>query len=384
MIPLNEPVFDKEDVKIVNKCISSGWVSSAGKNIEKFENKIAEYTGSRYAVACINGTSAIHISLLVSGVKPNTEIIVPSLTFIATINAIKYSNCDPIFMDSGNDYCLDVNKTIEFINIHTKIKKIGSKKYCINTKTNKIISGIIPVHVFGNAVNLDKLILVCKNNNIKVIEDAAESLGTVYTNGKYKSKHCGTIGDLGCISFNGNKIITSGGGGIILTNNRIFAEKAKYLINQSKDDPINFIHNNVGYNYRLSNLHASLGLSQLKKINLVIKKKKIVYDNYKKLLSNNYNYSLMESQNHCNTNKWLNILLIKNNNIDIKAIISKMLRNNISVRPIWYPNHLQIPYKKNQRFKISNTNKLLKTSLCLPSSSSLSIKDINKIIKLLP
>ena len=245
MIPLNEPTFDKKDIDIVKKCFSSGWVSSAGKNIDKFEKKISEYTGSKYAIACINGTSAIHISILVSGAIPGSEIIVPSLTFIAIINAIKYSNCDPIFMDSNNNFCLDIDKTIDFIKNHTKIKIKDQKKYCINKKTNKIISAIIPVHVFGNAVRLEKLITICNKYNIKVIEDAAESLGTTYITGKYKNKHCGTIGTLGCLSFNGNKIITTGGGGIILTNSKILAEKSKYLINQSKDDPINFIHNNT-------------------------------------------------------------------------------------------------------------------------------------------
>lgn len=384
MIALNEPTFDKTDIDIVKKCISSGWVSSAGKNIDKFEKKISDYTGSKYAIACINGTSAIHISILLSGAMPGSEIIVPSLTFIATINAIKYSNCEPIFMDSNNNFCLDVDKTIDFIKNHTKIKIKNKKKYCINKKTNKIISAIIPVHVFGNAVRLEKLITICNNYNIKIIEDAAESLGTTYTAGKYKNKHCGTIGTLGCLSFNGNKIITTGGGGIILTNSKTLSEKAKYLINQSKDDPINFIHNNIGYNYRLSNLHASLGLSQLNKINVILNKKKFVYNTYRKLLENKSHYSLMSSPNFCNTNKWLNILLIKNNSINLKDLIDKMLVNKISVRPIWYPNHLQVPYKKNQSFKITNTMKLLKTSICLPSSATLNIKEINKIIDLLP
>ena len=384
MISLNEPKFDENDKKAIKECIESGWVSSVGKNIEKFENRISNYTKSPYAIACINGTSALHISMVLSGVASNTEVITPSLTFIATINAIKYSGANPIFMDSDHSYCINVNKTIEFIKNNTIIKKINNKEICFNKKTNKIIKALIIVNVFGNATKLDELVNLCKSYNISLIEDATESLGTIYTKGKYKNKHCGTIGLFGCLSFNGNKIITSGGGGMILTKSKLLAKKARYLINQSKDDPINFIHNNIGYNYRLSNLHASLGLSQFKKIQYILNKKRFIHNLYKKLILKNINYSIMTAPDYCDSNNWLNILIIKNNKIKLKNIIKIMQKNKISVRPLWYPNHLQKPFIKYQNYKIKNTLKLLSSSICLPSSYILTVKEIHKIIKLLP
>ena len=207
-ISLHEPQLRGNEESYLKDCIKSNWLSSSGKFVKLFEKKIAQYTNSKFAIACVNGTAALQLSLHLAGVKPGHEVIAPTITFIAAINAIKYNGANPVFMDS-DDYCnIDINKTIEFINFHTYFKK----GFSYNKKTNKKISALVVVHVYGNPVNLEKLVIICKKRNIKIIEDSSESLGSFYTKGKLKGKHSGTVGFLGCLSFNVNKIITSGGG----------------------------------------------------------------------------------------------------------------------------------------------------------------------------
>ncbi|MCK4826699.1 aminotransferase class I/II-fold pyridoxal phosphate-dependent enzyme, partial [bacterium] len=256
LIPLSVPSIQGNEWKYIKECLDSEWVSSAGKYVDKFEEEICRYTGAKYAVACVNGTAALHVSLKLVGVQPADEVIVPTLTFIAPVNVVRYLNAEPIFMDADDYYNIDAQKTIQFIKNESEFRN----GFTYNKKTGKRISAIIPVHVFGNAVNLEELIPICKKRNIKIIEDATESLGTAYTKGKFAGKHTGTIGDIGCFSFNGNKIITTGGGGMIVTNNPGYAQKARYLTTQAKDDKIHYIHNDIGYNYRLTNIQAALGV----------------------------------------------------------------------------------------------------------------------------
>ena len=278
MIRLHEPLLIGNEWKYVKKCLNQGWVSSAGKSIDLFEKKIAKYTGARYAVACINGTAALQISLKLINVKKGDEVIVPSLTFIAPINAIHYNGAKPIFMDNDKNFTIDINKTIDFLNKETRTvekKTIANNStVTINKRTGNRIVALIIIHVFGNAVKLDNLVNLCRKKNIVIIEDAAESIGTFYTSGKFKNKHTGTVGKIGCLSFNGNKIITTGGGGMMLTDSLKIAKKAKYLTTQAKDDSIYSIHNEIGYNFRLTNIQAALGLAQLESLSAYIKKKK--------------------------------------------------------------------------------------------------------------
>ena len=268
MIDLHSPYIHKNAINYFKKCVKSGWVSTGGKFVSLFEKKISKFTGAKYAVACNSGTSALHISLKLAGINSGDEIIVPTITFVASINAVLYNSCSPIFMDCDNFFNIDVKKTIKFLSDNT-IKK---KNYTYNKKTQKKISAIIITHVWGNAVDIDDLLKECKKRNIKIIEDASESLGTRY---KKNKKHTGTLGLFGILSFNANKIITTGSGGMILTNNYNLAKLAKYYTTQAKDNPIYFVHNNIGYNYRMSNISAALGLSQIKQINFFLKKKKM-------------------------------------------------------------------------------------------------------------
>ena len=224
MIPLSVPSLKGNELKYVTKCIKTEWISSSGKFVKTFEDKVSSYLGTKHAIACINGTSALQVSLRILGVSPNDEVIVPTITCVAPVNAIIYNNAKPIFMDCDEFFNIDVNKTIEFIKKNTIFKK----KHSYNKKTKKRISAIIPVHVWGNDVDLEKLLLICKKRNIAILEDASESFGTKYINGKIKNKYTGTVGKIGCISFNGNKIITTGGGGMILTNDKKMAKRARY------------------------------------------------------------------------------------------------------------------------------------------------------------
>ena len=377
MIPLSEPNFIGNELKYLKKCIQSGMISSVGNYVNLFEKKIIKLTGSKYAVACINGTSALQICLKLCGVKKNHEVIVPTISFVASVNAIKYNLADPVFMDVDNFFNIDENKTIEFLNNNTFQKN----NYCFNSRTNRRISAIIIVHMYGNAASISRLALVCKKKNIKIVEDAAESLGTKYKFGKLKGKHTGTIGEMGAISFNGNKIITSGGGGMILTNKKNLMKKAKYYTTQAKDDVTNYIHNEIGYNFRLSNLHSAVGLAQLEKFKLIMNKKKKIHNNYKNLIEKKIpnTGSIYDTPNYSINNFWLNILRTKNK--DHKKIISYLKEKKIVARPIWYPNHLQKMYNKCERYRITNAQKLLKQSVCLPSSWNLKNTQIKQIIK---
>ena len=380
-IPLSVPSLNGNELQYVKECIDTEWVSSAGKYVDLFEQKIAEYTGSKYVIACVNGTAAIQVSLRLAGVGAGDEVIVSTLTFIASVNAITYNNAKPIFIDADKYYNIDAEKTIEFIKNETVFKN----GITYNKKTNNKIAAIIPVHVWGNACWLDELVELCNKQNIAIVEDAAESLGTFYNAGKYKGKHAGTIGKLGCLSFNGNKIITTGGGGMILTDVKTLEEKAKYLSTQAKDDPIRYIHDEVGYNFRLTNIQAALGVAQLEQLPAILKRKKEIYDFYQSKIENIEGLSLSKVPDYADNNHWLNLLKIDSKvyNQDREVLMKRLEGNGIQTRPVWKLNHEQKPYKDYQHFKVEKAKELVKNSLCLPSSANLSNENLNKIVSVL-
>ena len=378
-IGIHEPHFIGNEINYLSKCIKDNWVSTSGKYLKLFQEKIKKITKSKFAIPVLNGTIGLHLSLMLSNVKKGDEVIVPTITFIATINAIKYVGAEPIFMDVDQYLNIDEEKCIEFIVKHTKFKKNCS----INKKTGRIIKALIVVHTFGNAAKFEKLFLICKKRKIKLIEDAAESIGTKYTKNKFKNKHTGTIGDFGVLSFNGNKIITSGNGGVVLTNSKKDYKKANYLIDQAKDDKINFIHHNVGFNYRLTNISAAIGLAQLEKLDFYLRRKKNIREYYNKKIGKIRGLDLMKTPSYARNNYWLNLLKVdqKYMKTGAKSIIKKLNNMNYQLRPVWYPNHLQKPYKKNFSYKIHNARELIKNLICLPSGSRLKKNDIDKIIK---
>ena len=312
--------------------------------------------------------------------KKNDEVLVPTLTFISSVNAIVLNGASPIFMDVDDFHNIDADKTINFLKENTFFKN----GYTFNKRSKKRIKALIIVHVWGNAANLYKLLKFCKKKNIDIVEDAAESLGTKYSVSSLKNKHTGTLGRVGCISFNGNKIITTGGGGMLLTNEKKLNKLARYYFNQAKDDTVKSIHNDIGFNYRISNIQAALGIAQLKKINFFIQKKKMIRKTYQKLINKLDNFTLEKSPDYSLNNNWMNVVKFKRSNkLNTENLVKYFYKHKIQVRPIWFLNHMQKPYKVYEKYKITNAKKIIDNCLCLPSSSNLKILEIKKICKLL-
>lgn len=379
-IPLCEPYLKGKELNFLNQCIKTNWLSESGQFVSQFENKVKDFTNTKYAAAFVNATSSLHLALKVVGCENNNEVIVPTITFIAPINAVIYNNCFPIFMDSDNFFNIDEEKCIKFLKEETYFKN----GHTYNKNTKRIIKAIIIVHVWGNGANFDNLYSVCKKMNIKIIEDASESLGTFYGKGKFAGKHSGTIGDIGCISFNTNKIITCGSGGMIITKNKSFYKKLKYLSTQAKNNSFYYVHNEIGYNYRLNNLNAAIGLAQIDNIIKILNKKKQIAEYYKKNINYKDGLSILENPEGVKGNNWMNILKIeKNYKLNKEALIRKFIKNNIEVRPVWKLNHTQKQFKKFQSYNIRNAYTLYNSSLCLPSSTGISKKNLDKVIGVL-
>ena len=370
---LSEPSFCGNEKKYLNDCIDSGWVSSAGDYVNQFEESIAKYTGVKHAIAMVSGTASIHLSLKIAGVHSGHEVIAPTLTFIAPINAISYLGAEPVFMDSDSVFNLDIEKTIDFLKTRVKYKN-GQN---INKDTGNIIKAIVPVHIFGTTIDLAELVSICKDRGIAVIEDASESLGSFIGADRV---HSGTMGDIGCISFNGNKIITCGGGGMILTDSDEFARQARYLSTQAKDDTFFFLHNEVGFNYRLTNIQAALGQAQFENFSSIKSAKEKIHNFYDKLFSASDNIELISPDKNIESNYWLNVIKFSNKDLQ-KQATQKFLSADIEVRPIWHANHLQEPFKNAYTFKIEHAPMQIESSLCLPSSVGLSATELDRIAK---
>lgn len=381
-IPLSVPSIQGNEWNYIKECLDTEWVSSAGKYVDLFEENICRLTGARHAVAVVNGTAALFIALKIIDVNPGDEVIVPSLTFIAPVNVVKYMNAEPIFMDCDEFYNMDITKTITFIREET----IFREGYTFNKKTNKKIKAIIPVHVFGNAVDLEPLVLICRERNIKIVEDATESLGAYYTSGNLKGKFTGTVGDVGCYSFNGNKIITTGGGGMLVTNDPELARQARYLTTQAKDDEVCYIHNDVGYNCRLTNIQAAMGVAQLERLSNYIEIKKRNYLAYRQAINNVIpGLCIADTPGYAESNYWFYSLQINEREYGKtpEALMQVMAEYGIQTRPVWFLNHLQKPYLKCSSYKIDKAIELHKNSLNIPCSVNLKQKQIDTIISLL-
>lgn len=377
LIPLSVPNLKGRELQYIKKCIDTNWVSSSGSFVKEFEEAICVYVKSKYAVACVNGTSGLQIALKLSGVRANDEVIVPTLTFIAPVNVVKYLGAEPVFMDCDNYMNIDPVKLREFCIKECKIAKAG----LINKSTGRIIKAVVPVHIFGNPCDMQEIMRIAKAYRLKVIEDTTESLGSRYSLGVYKNKFTGTIGDIGVFSFNGNKIITTGGGGMIVTNNKKIAKKAKYLTEQAKDDSVRYIHNEIGYNFRLTNLQAAMGLAQLEQLKKFIKIKKNNYELYCKLFSSVKGIKMLGIPKGTSPNYWFYSLVVdkKEYGMDKDKLMKCLTKKKIQARPIWYLNHLQRPYRKNQAYKIEKALWFWKRVLNLPCSTSLQEKQIKHI-----
>lgn len=369
MIPLSAPCIRGNAWTYVKECLDTGWVSSAGKYVERFESEFARYVGARRAVACVNGTSALQISLLLAGVARGDRVIVPTVTFIAPVNAVRYLGAEPIFLDCDEYYNLPAARVVEFLDTECERRPDGVYERASGCR----VAAVLPVHVFGNAVGLDDLVPACTALGIPVIEDATESLGTRYTQGRYAGRHTGTIGRLGCFSFNGNKIITTGGGGMIVTDDDALADRARYLTTQAKDDEVRFVHGDVGYNFRLTNLQAALGVSQLELLPEFLAAKRDHYAAYRQALSALEGLRIGDVPPYADNNCWMIPLQVDATAYgrDRDAIIADLQRAGIQTRPLWQLNHLQKPYRGTRAWRIDHAPRLLESTVNLPCSVDL-------------
>lgn len=377
-IPLHAPVFIGNEKKYLNECIDSTIVSSVGKFVDQFEEEMAKYTGATKAVACVNGTNALHIALKLVGVQENTEVITQSLTFIATANAIAYCNAQPIFLDVDKDTLgLSPEKLKVWLETNVKLETQNSKLRTqivpINKLTNKPISACVPMHTFGHPCRIDEIVKICKQYNIPVVEDAAESLGSFY-----KNQHTGIFGEIGVLSFNGNKILTSGGGGMLLFKDEKLAKKAKHLTTQAKvPHQWEFAHDEIGYNYRMPNINAALGLAQLEQLPKFLESKRKIAKEYEKFFltchpePDSYRdvegLTFFSEPKHAKSNYWLNIILLKNKT-ERDSFLKYTNENGIMTRPAWtLMNKLEM-FKNCQTGGLSNAEWLADRIVNIPSS----------------
>ena len=378
MIPLSVPNLKGNESIYLKNCIDTEWVSSVGKYVNDFEVQIAKYTGTKYAVACSSGTAALQLSLIAVGVEPDDEVIVPTMTFIATPNSVSYLNANPVFLDCDKYLNIDIEKLETFFKEETYYKD-GST---FNKLSNKKISAIIPVHVSGNAVDMESIVSICEHRNIKIVEDAAEAMGTKYLEGKYKNRHAGSIGLVGCLSFNGNKIITSGGGGMVITNDESIANKVKYLSTQANNDSLQYVHNEIGFNYRLTNIQAAVGVAQLEKLDDFVFKKNQINNYYKSELKSIDALKINPSPEYSSNNHWMTSIFLKNT-FDEKlrdSIMNKLGEIGIQTRPMWHLCHLQKPYIKKQSYKIENALDIQMKTINIPSSTGISEEQLSEVV----
>ena len=375
-IPLSVPNITGSEQKYVNEALSTQWVSTGGEFINRFEKEIAEYLNVPMAVSCQSGTAGLHLSMVVSDVGYGDEVIVPTLTFIAAINPVKYVGAEPVFMDCDESLCMDMKKLEEFCREECNF----DGKTLSNKKTNRPIKAVVVVHVFGNMADIESAVEICNKYNLVLIEDATEALGTYFTEGKYKGKFAGTIGDIGVYSFNGNKVITTGGGGMLVAKDIEKAKRVKYLSTQAKDDQINFFHGAVGYNYRMTNIQAAMGVAQLERLEEFIETKRVNYLRYKEEI-NNDKMCILDFTEGIRPNYWFYALLMKNCEKD--STIKYFSDNDVQTRPIWGLIHEQKPYMSNQSYKIEKAKYYFDRVVNIPCSSNLSLEDVKRIIGLL-
>jgi perosamine synthetase len=366
-VALHEPSFNGNEWLYLKECLDSTFVSSVGKFVDRFELDLASYTGAKHAVAVVNGTAALHIALKLAGVQTGDEVLVPTLTFVATANAITYCNARPHFVDSDEiTLGVDAAKLREYLLIHTE----QLEGQCVNRATSRVIRALVPMHTFGHPVDINGLLAIAHDFNIILVEDAAESLGSFY-----HGKHTGTFGLLGTLSFNGNKTITTGGGGALLTNDSTLARQAKHLTTTAKlPHAWEFQHDEIGYNYRLPNLNAALGCAQLEQLPDKLAAKRVMFERYQSAFTQVAGVKLMSELAQCQSNYWLQTLLLDPNNSDQRDFILKATNDaGLMTRPAWTLMHELEPFKGYPRMDLTTAQSLTQRLINIPSSSDLAL-----------
>jgi len=365
-LSLHEPIFAGNEWAYVKECLDAGWVSSAGKFVDRFEAELARRAGTRYAVAVVNGTAALDLALKILGVRAGDEVLAPSLTFIATINAISYQSAIPLFLDVEEaTFGLDPDALEAFLARETDMR--GG--FCVRKASGRRIAACVPMHALGHPVRLEPLLAACGARGIAVIEDAAEALGSTW-----KGRPLGSFGKIGALSFNGNKIMTTGGGGALVTDDETLARRAKHLSTQAKSDADAFWHDAVGFNYRLPNVNAALGCAQLEQLDGFVARKREIAALYRKNLAGSPLRPVEEPQG-ARSNYWLNTVVAPSPEVQAKVLKALQLRG-FGSRPLWAPAHRQPMYAECPRADLAVTDRLWRTSVSLPSSASLTDAEV--------
>lgn len=374
-IPLSIPNFEGNEKKYVDDALEQGWVSTGGAYITKFEERMAEFLHTDHVAACQSGTSALHLSLVEAGVRPGDVVLVPPLTFIAAVNPVKYQFATPVFIDCDDSFCMDPNKLRRFCEEECKLKK-DTLFY-----RGQTVRAVVVVHVFGNMADMVSVMEVAGKYHLKVIEDATEALGTHYTEGMYAGKYAGTIGDFGAFSFNGNKIITTGGGGAVTANKSKAVDHIRYLSTQAKDDPHDYIHNEIGYNYRMTNFQAALGVAQMEELPEFIRRKNSNYDLYMKLFEGFEMGKLVSFREGTASNKWFYSLEINKDKIkaSMREIIDALEKRGVQTRAIWGLINEQIPYRGEITYKLEKAPYYAARILNFPSTTQITEDEIKYV-----
>ena len=379
MINLSVPNLSMDILDNLKECLESGWVSTGGRFIPEFETKVKNYMKTKFAAGVQSGTAGLHMSLQVLGVQRDEEVFVPTLTFIAAVNPTTYLGASPIFIDCNDSLCMDPLKLEKFCSEECDFKE----GVLVNKKTNKKIRALVIVHVFGNMADMEKIMDIAKKYNLRVLEDATEALGTYYTEGRYKGKYAGTIGDIGVLSFNANKIITTGGGGMVVGDNEELVEKVRFLSSQAKKDTLYFIHDEIGYNYRMLNLQAALGTSQIDQLESFIETKIKNYKIYKEELEKIEGLEILPFVEGIRANHWFYSLKIDKEKYGIgrDELLQKLIDAGIQTRPIWGLIHQQKPYSTCKSYEIEKALYYYDRILNLPCSSNLTEKEVYQVIE---
>ena len=377
-IPLCIPNFEGNERKYVDDAIDQGWVSTGGAYITKLEEEMAKFLHTDNVAACQSGTSALHLSLVQSGVQPGDVVLVPPLTFIAAVNPVKYQFAQPIFIDCDDSFCMDPVKLREFCEQECDFAD-GKLTYKANGAQ---VKALVVVHVFGNMADMESIMDIAHKYGIKVIEDATEALGTCYTSGRYAGKYAGTIGDFGAFSFNGNKIITTGGGGAVTANKSETVDHIRFLSTQAKTDPHYYIHDEIGYNYRMTNIQAALGVAQMEELPEFIRRKQANFDKYAKLFENYELGEIVPFREGISSNKWFYSLKINRERItaEMREIITRLQDNGIQTRAIWGLINEQKPYLNETTYKLEKAPYYAERILNIPSSTPLNDEEIETVV----
>lgn len=379
-IPLSVPNFGEKEAARAAEAITSGWVSTSGARVGEFEQALADYVGMPRAVASNAGSSALHLAAMACGIRPGQEVIVPTLTFIAAVSPLtRYVGAEPVFIGCNDSWCIDPDAVEDFCANHCTLKEDG----LYNNKTGAKVAALEVVHVFGNMADMPRLLEIAKKYRLTFIEDATEALGTKYISGPLSGKFAGTMGDVGCYSFNGNKIITTGAGGMLVSNHADWAEHAKHLSTQAKSDMLQFFHDEVGYNYRMTNVQACLGLAQLERLEDFIATKIARYNQYKDALDGYHGLRILPFKTEAEgvrANHWFYSLYLGDTKLDRDTVINTLQAQNIQTRPVWALIHEQADYTRNEAYGLDKALDLRANIVNLPCSTNLSEADCARVI----